>query len=146
MKKYLIILLFFPCLLVGQTDFNTRYFTITSESLPEIEELSTFTFNTTPFVKRSLNEFQMNEDNYRRSVDMASVVNDEYNRTPQNVNIKEIQSKYYSFGNSSGYVSDGTTRVENTVYKEMRGLSFVDACPPFGICPRCAPYRVGRGY
>jgi hypothetical protein len=135
-----------PLALWSQTDFNTRYFTITAKSLPEVDALSSFDFNTTPFVKRSLKEFQMNAENYRQSVDMASVVNDDYARAPQNVNIKAIESKYYNFGNSSGYVTDGTTRVKNTVYKEMRGLSFVDACPPFGICPRCAPYRVGQGY
>lgn len=145
-RIFVFIIFLVPTAVFSQTDFNTRYFTITSESLPEIQDISTFKLYTAPFVKRSIKDFQMNADNYRQTVDMTSVVNEDFVNSPQNVDLKTIQSQYFSFGNTPAYVSDGSTKVKNTVYKEMRGLTFLDACPPFGICPRCAPYRVGRGY
>lgn len=146
MKKCLILIILFPLTLIGQLDLDTRYFTITQQSLPEVEALSTFTFEKTPFVKRSLNEFEMNAVNYRKAVDMASVVNEDANYEQKYVNVKAIQSEFYGFGAPNTYQSDGTTRTKNIVYKEMRGLEFVGTCPPFGVCARCAPYRIGRGF
>jgi len=146
MKKWSFILILLPLTCFSQLGFETRYFTINSESLPRVEDLSNFTFNKTPFVKRSLNEFQMNANNYRKTVDMALVVNKENNYVSGNVNIASIQSEFYRFGTPTNYLSDGTTRVKNTVYKEMKGLDLLSSCPPYGICARCASYRVGRGY
>ncbi len=146
MKTWSFVLLLLPLVAFGQLDFESRYFTITSKLLPEVEALSTFTFDSTPFVKRTLNEFQMNVSNYRKLVDMVSVVNKENMYVRDNVDIDAIQAEFYSFGIPTSYLSDGTTRVTNTVYKEMKGLYILNSCPPFGICSRCAPYRVGRGY
>lgn len=146
MKTWSFLLVLLPMVSFGQLGFESRYFTINSESLPKVEALSTFTFDSTLFVKRTLNEFQMNVSNYRRLVDMASVVNKENIYVRGNVDIDAIQSEFYSFRTPTSYLSDGTTRVTNTVYKEMKGLYILNSCPPFGICSRCAPYRVGRGY
>lgn len=131
---------------LAQLDLETRYFQFSEQSLPEVTELSTFTFNDTPFVKRSLNEFEMNATNYRSAVDMASAVNDNSTYETRNVNVQALQSKFYSWSTPTAYQSDGKTRTKNTVYQEMRGLEFVNTCPPFGVCARCAPYRIGRGF
>jgi hypothetical protein len=137
----------FPLTVFSQQDFSTRYFTINSESLPQLEQLTVYNLKpVNAFEKIGLNKFQMNVDNYRTSVDMVGAVEQESNYVPANVNVQEIQSEFFSFGAQNNYRSDGKTRVKNSVYKEMRGLDLMDPCPPFGICARCAPYRVGRGF
>jgi hypothetical protein len=147
MKSVYLIFLILPLTIVGQNDFSTRYFKINSESLPQLDELTIYNLKpVTPFEKIGLNDFRMNVNNYRGAVNMVSAVEDEMAYAPSNVNIKEIQSEFYSFSSPRNYQSDGKTRVNNSVYKEMRGLDLMDPCPPFGICPRCAPYRVGRGF
>ena len=146
MKYWILIALFLPVTLFAQGDLETRYFTITSESLPTIDALSDFDFNTQPFVKRSLDEFQMNSDNYRSAVNMVAAIEKEESFLVRNVDLNSLNSKFGNFGDQSQYQSDGKTRVQNTVYKEMRGLDLLSPCPPFGICARCAPYRLGRGY
>ena len=147
MKTWYIILFCLPISLMSQNDFSTRYFTINSNSLPQLEELTIYSFKAeTSFKKIGLNDFQMNVDNYRANVDMVSAIQNEQAYVPANVNVKEIRSEFFGFGARSSYLSDGKTRVTNSVYKEMRGLDLMDPCPPFGICARCAPYRVGRGF
>jgi hypothetical protein len=147
MKIICFILLMLPLTFFGQDDFSTRYYTFDSQSLPQLEELSVYNLKAdAPFEKIDLNYFRMDVNNYRESVDMVSVVEKEMAYAPSNVNVKEIESEFYSFGVQQNYRSDGKTRVTNSVYKEMRGLNLIDPCPPIGVCPRCAPYRVGRGY
>ncbi|NNJ81780.1 MAG: hypothetical protein HKP11_06260 [Flavobacteriaceae bacterium] len=147
MKIVYFILLLIPMALFSQDDFSTRYYTINSESLPQLDELTVYNLKpVTPFEKIGLNNFQMNVNNYRSSVDMVSAVEQESDYVLGNVNVQEIQSEFYSFGAQKNYLTDGKTRVKNSVYKEMRGLDLLDPCPPFGICARCAPYRVGRGF
>ena len=61
--------------------------------------------------------------------------------------VKDIYPKYESlvYGNRS-YNPDGSTKVKNIAYKDAsRGFLFADSCPPYGVCPRCAPYRI-NGY
>ncbi len=136
-----------PLTLFSQDDFSTRYYTFNSQSLPQLEELSVYNLKAdAPFEKIGLNYFRMNVNNYRESVDMVGAIEKEMDYVSSYVNVKEIQSEFFSFGAQQNYRSDGKTRVNNTVYKEMRGLDLMDPCPPFGICSRCAPYRVGRGY
>lgn len=109
-----------------------------------IEDLSEFRFNESPFVKRSLNEFELNTFNYRTTVDMMAAVSKDLPSQPRNVNIESLRQGLPGIRNEQAYISDGKTRVENQVYKEMRGLDLVDRCPPWGVCARCAPYRAGR--
>jgi len=109
-----------------------------------MEQLSQFQFNDTPFVKRSLNEFDLNSFNYRSEVDMMAAVSKDRSPRPRNIDMESLRQGLPGFQNDQTYISDGKTRVENTVYKEMRGLDFVDRCPPWGVCARCAPYRAGR--
>ena len=140
----MIILLLITGSLSAQSDFEQRYFTMTDRSLPAIEDLSQFNFNKTPFVKRSLNEFELNARNYRSPVDMMAAVSGDRAPRPQNIDLESLQSRLPGVRGDRGYISDGKTRVENQVYQEMRGLDFIDRCPPGGVCARCAPYRLGR--
>jgi hypothetical protein len=144
MKKYLLLVLLLPLFSVAQQDFETRYFTIDATSLPEVTDLMEFSFDNTPLVKRSLNEFDMNVQNYRKPVDMASVVSNQKKYVAQGFNIKGLESQYNGFGSTAQYTPDGSTQLVNPVYKDMSGFNAADTCPPFGICPRCAHYRVGR--
>lgn len=138
-----------PWLGLAQYDFDSRYFTIDAESLPEIEDLtaSSFTLNKAPLLPAKLKTFQMNAENYRQPVDMATVVNENQKFVQRKVDVLPLQFKALGIkpGNSI-YQSDGSSGVKNIVYKEVRGLDILDPCPPFGVCARCAPYRVGRGY
>lgn len=49
------------------------------------------------------------------------------------------------YGGSSSYQADGSSKVKNIAYKDAaRGFFVGESCPPNGICPRCAPMRMGR--
>lgn len=145
MKKLLFLVLLLPALAVAQNDFETRYFTINATSLPDVTDLMEFSFDESPIVKRSLNEFDMNVQNYRKPVDMASVVGAQKRSfATKEYSIEGLQSQYNGFGSAAQYSPDGSTQLVNPVYKDMSGFNAADTCPPFGICPRCAHYRVGR--
>lgn len=149
MSKWIFILVLCPWVGLAQYDFDSRYFTINAESLPEIEDLtsSSFTLNKAPLLATKLKTFQMNAENYRQPVDMAAVVNDNQKFIQRKVDVLPLQLKALGIKPGNGlYQSDGSSGVKNIVYKEVRGLDILNPCPPFGICPRCAPYRVGRGY
>ena len=158
MKKQLIfILIILPVLAQAQFDFDSRYFTINAASLPEApklnetvelkklsEETSTsFTLDNTPTFAATLNSFKINASNYWQPVDMMGALNTVENYVDTTLDVAPLKSQNYGF---SGYAADGSTKVKNMVYKEVRGLDLLDPCPPFGICPRCAPYRAARGY
>ena len=136
--------------MLAQYDFESRYFTISSESLPDIPELSAFEidFGTKrDFSIRNITDFnKVTSNNYWEAVDMsAAIEKQEKFKSNSNYNVKALQQKFAVSGNQQ-YSADGSTKVTNFVYKEQRGLDMLDSCPPFGICPRCAPYRLGRGY
>ena len=136
--------------MLAQYDFESRYFTISSESLPDIPELSAFEidFGTKrDFSIRNITDFnKVTSNNYWEAVDMsAAIEKQEKFKSNSNYNVKALQQKFAVSGNQQ-YPADGSTKVTNFVYKEQRGLDMLDSCPPFGICPRCAPYRLGRGY
>ncbi|NND63086.1 MAG: hypothetical protein HKN48_07805 [Flavobacteriaceae bacterium] len=150
MKKWCLILLLFPFVGMAQFDFETRYFKIDAASLPDVEALSAFDINfETPSkfdIDALKNYNKVTANNYWQPVDMAKAV-DEITRYEKNdFNINKLQSKMFARGGTAQYGADGATAVKNTVYKEQRGLDFLDPCPPFGVCGRCAPYRVGRGF
>ena len=151
MKMYLLFWFFLPVSLLAQYDFESRYFTITAASLPEVPELSAFEINFGPkkdFTIRKITDFnKVTSNNYWEAVDMAAAIEkQEKFKTNNYYNVDALQQKYNAFAGNSQYSADGSTKVTNFVYKEQRGLDMLDPCPPFGICPRCAPYRVGRGF
>jgi len=156
MKNWIFLFFFAPLLCFAQYDFDSRYFTIDENSLPaseafsgfkkESEIISRFSLDAAPVVvDEKLPSFKITTNNYRKPVEMAVAIN-ELNSFAVVSEITPIKAKTYGFTGYSGYSADKSSGVTNIVYKEQRGLNFVDACPPFGLCPRCAHYRVGRGY
>lgn len=150
MKQLVFVFMLFPLVLCAQYDFDTRYFTIDAASLPDVPEINSFEMNLGPiknFEIKSLSDFnKVTAVNYWEAVDMASAIEKKENFKRADYDSKLLRQKLSTYGGTSGYSKDGSSKVVNTVYKEQRGLDFMDPCPPFGICPRCAPYRVGRGF
>lgn len=145
MKKIgLILLLLLPLLASAQYDFETRYFTIEATSLPEIEDLTTFSLETAPKFFGKVPTFKMNLENYRQPVNMGVAVLESQNFVESSLAL-DLNSDY-GFATKGQYISDGKTTVKNLVYKESRGLGLLSPCPPYGICARCAPFRINRGY
>ena len=163
MKKLVLLqLMLLPVLSYGQFDFDSRYFTINSTSLtaaPQFELLPKFAntlslsnknevksgsyyLSNTPTFAATLNSLKMSTSNYWQPVDMMNAVSGASNLSGSNWDIKKMKPEVY--GNSS-YTKDRASGVENAVYVEFRGLDVLSPCPPYGICPRCAPYRA-RGY
>lgn len=158
MKKIIcIVLLFIPLVASAQFDFDTRYFTINATSLPDVplidetfqitkspqEKTGTFTLANTPTFSATRNAIKISSDNYWQPVNMMDAVSISTNYMDKTLSVAPIDSNRFGF---SGYTADASSKVKNTVYMEVRGLDVLDACPPFGICPRCAPYRYRRGY
>jgi hypothetical protein len=150
MKRFSFLLLFLPAVLFAQYDFETRYFKIDDSSLPVVPEISSLEakFNSPQkFEIKSLSDFnKVTANNYWEAVDMSMALSNKENYQKAKFDTKALQQKFSAYGGNAQYRSDGSTTVVNTVYKEQRGLYLMDSCPPFGICPRCAAYRVGRGY
>ncbi|MFT5103189.1 MAG: hypothetical protein ACI86C_000841 [Candidatus Latescibacterota bacterium] len=158
MKMYSFLLFFLPCVVFAQYDFDSRYFTMDASSLPEVGPVNDFTkavsftskfsLDAAPtIVNKNVPSFKLTTQNYRTTVDMATAVT-QLTRFV-NTGAKEvtpIQAKNYGFTGYSGYNADRSSGVKNTVYKEQKGLNLLAPCPPFGICPRCAHYKVARGY
>lgn len=151
MKTWYLIWLLLPCSMFGQYDFDTRYFRIDATALPEVPELSSVLLEWNQRKSnntfRSFSEYKpVTASNYREIVDMATAIEKKENFTKSDITVKNLNQKFSVWGGKTSFERDGSTKVVNTVYKEQRGLDLVDPCPPFGICPRCAPYRVGRGF
>mgnify|MGYP001548615756 CR=1 FL=1 len=147
-----------PMLAIAQFDFETRYFTIDETSLPEapqfnelpdLRSLSTkevsgsFILDNIPTFAGTLSSFKIDTSNYWEPVNMRDALNSSSNYMAPNYDVAALNAKTYGF---TSYAADGSTKVKNTVYTEVRGLDLLDPCPPFGICPRCAPYRAQRGF
>ncbi|MFT4849425.1 MAG: hypothetical protein ACI83B_001967 [Sediminicola sp.] len=161
-KQVLMLLILLPLFSYGQFDFDTRYFTINATSLTEApqfellpkfgntlslsnkkeERSGSYYLDNTPTFAATLNSFKMSSSNYWEPVDMMNAVSNSSNRLQTNWDIENLKPETY--GNSS-YSADGASKVKNSVYMEVRGLDLLSPCPPYGICPRCAPYRA-RGY
>ena len=131
----------------GQYDFENRYLKLEANTLPAIESISSIGLYNGVGTSYSskLKSFQMSAQNYRQPVDMMTAVEGQSSFIKQEYDLSYLQQQFYGF-ETEGYQSDGATRVKNEVYQEMRGLNLVNSCPPTGICARCAPYRLGRGF
>lgn len=151
MKKLLILIVLFPLMASAQLDFETNKFKLDFVKLPEIESLmSTSLPSNSDFsnkYSKKLPSFKLSKENYREPVSMydAMATSDSYVKSDLKISLDPKEYGIYS-GNSS-YSSDDATKVRNSVYKDAsRGFFFADTCPPYGICPRCAPYKTGRRY
>ena len=115
---------------MGQYDFESRYFTLTDESLPEISAFDIDFGEKTPFEKVSfLNYTKVTAENYYQPVDMMGALEQQNSLLEApGVNIPKLNQKEFGFsfsvnGNNS---RDGTSNygVRNTVYKEARSVFF----------------------
>ncbi|MBL4662542.1 MAG: hypothetical protein JKY22_03040 [Flavobacteriaceae bacterium] len=133
MKRILFILLLLPALVMGQYDFETRYFTMTDESLPEISSFDINFGENLTFEKVSFyNYSKVTVKNYYQPVDMMSALETQTSLLEApNVNIPKLNQKEFGFsfsvnGNNS---REGTLNygIRNNVYKESRSVFF---CAP----------------
>ena len=149
-------------LATSQFDFDSRYFTINASSLPEApkfeltptfekmlslsdkadEKSGSFSLDNTPTFAATLSAMKMDSSNYWEPVDMMGAASASSNRLSTKWDIAPLKSETYGYG---VYSADASSKVKNSVYVEVRGLDLLSPCPPYGICPRCAPYRA-RGY
>lgn len=150
MKKLLFLLVFFPLIASAQLDFETNKFRLDFVKLPEIESLMSTSLpsesNFSNKYSKKLPSFKMNKQNYREPVSMyeAMAVNESFVKS--DIEISLDPKEFGVYGGNSSYTADGSTKVKNIVYKDAsRGFLFADSCPPYGVCPRCAPYRL-NGY
>lgn len=150
MKKLLFLFLFLPLLASAQLDFESNKGKLNFVSLPEVENIFDSPLQGNDyFVKkysRKLPSFKLSKENYRQPVSMseafaASQTYAESNLKPT-INVKALGIS----GGNSNYSSDSSTKVKNAVYKDASSGFYFHGCPPFGVCPRCAPYRLGRSY
>jgi len=134
-------LIFLPALAVGQFDFETCYFTIDSESLPDMPELSTLDMDfveTPSFQKKRISDFaKVTAKNYWQAVDMASVLEKEskmLDYSPINLPVLDQKEFGFSFSVNGSNSFDGTSRhgIKNIAYKEVRSIYF---CWPSGYYP-----------
>jgi len=141
MKLLSYILIFLPALAVGQFDFDTRYFTIDNESLPDMPEISTLDMDfveTPSFQKKRISDFvKVTSENYWQAVDMATVLEKEstmLDYSPINLPILNQKEFGFSFSVNGSNSFDGTSRygIKNIAYKEMRSIYF---CSPSGYYP-----------
>jgi hypothetical protein len=151
MKKLLLLLLLFPLIASAQLDFETNKFKLDFVNLPDVEGLMTTSLPIkSSFGEKKFNKlpsFKMNKENYRQPVSMydAMAANESYIKS--DIKIALDPKEYGVYTGNSRYSADGSTKVNNVVYKDAsRGFLTSDSCPPNGICARCAPYRLGRRY
>lgn len=151
MKKLLFLLLILPLLSSAQVEFGSMGTKQDQVYFPAIKSLAPIpNSNKLNFIKknsRTFPTFRLSKENYRQPVSMSEYLasNDNYveSEIKTSLNAKNFG---ISTGNSS-YSADGSTKVKNFVYKDAsQGFLFSGACPPHGICPRCAPFRMGNSY
>ncbi|MDN3724042.1 hypothetical protein QRD02_06580 [Aequorivita sp. SDUM287046] len=150
MKKLLFLLLFFPIMASAQLDFESNKFKLDFVKLPEVESLMSTTLpSNTDFSKKissKLPSFKLDKNNYRQPVSMYDAMAANENYVQSKIQISLDPKEYGVYGGNSSYTPDGSTKVKNIAYKDAsRGFLIADSCPPYGVCPRCAPYRI-NGY
>lgn len=133
----------------AQLDYETNKYKLDFVALPEVESLMNISLpNNSTFGKKTFNKlpsFKLNKNNYREPVSMYDAMAASENYVNSDIQISLDPKEYGVYGNS-GYSADGSTKVKNIAYKDMSfGFLNTDSCPPYGVCPRCAPYRI-NGY
>ncbi len=137
--------LFYSITISAQRDFEQFSFTSIIKPLPTVETLRVLNFNSNkPFISTpSLPNFKNRDNTYWQPVDMVIATTQKKNDADYIYKIPTLTN--YTL-QKDDYVSDGKTRVVNSVQKNSYGLNILDPCPPGGICPKCAPYRQNRNF
>lgn len=151
MKKLLFLLFFIPLLGTAQLDLESFKGKLGFLELPVVQNVvdSPLLLKSTgsSSTYRKFPSFGLSKKNYREPVNVfeAMVASESYIKSGIKVDLDAAQ--YGIYAGSSNYSADSSTKVKNIAYKEAgRGFYFTDSCPPNGICPRCAPYRMGGRY
>lgn len=135
MKRFVYLLVLIPALSWAQYDFETRYFTMDAEALPEMSSFNIDFGEKNVFQKIDIRNYnQVTVENYWQPVDMVSALEkDDSMLNAPNINVPGLQQRQFGFsvsvnGNNS---QDGSSSygVKNTVYKESRGYFY---CSPSG--------------
>lgn len=151
MKRLLLLLLLLPFFSMAQLDFESNKAKLYTVFLPEIESLMDTPMSskgsfTNKYAKK-LPSFKLNKENFRKPVSMSEAMATAENYVESGIKVSLDAKSFGIYGGNSGYSADGSTKVKNIAYKDAtRGFLFADSCPPNGICPRCAPYRMGNSY
>lgn len=149
MKKWLFFSFLFPLAVSAQLDFESYKGKLNFVELPVVPDV----FDTPISILKSktattrFSNFQLNRHNFREPVNMmeAMIAAESFQETSIELSIDPRE--YGVYGGNSSYSADSATKVKNTAYKDAaRGFFVADHCPPFGMCPRCAPYRMGRRF
>lgn len=149
MKKWLFFLFLFPLAVSAQLDFESYKGKLNFVELPVVPDV----FDTPVSILKSktattrFSNFQLNRQNFREPVNMMEAMIATESFQESSIELSIDPREYGVYGGNSSYSADSSTRVKNTVYKDAaRGFFVADHCPPFGMCPRCAPYRMGRRF
>jgi len=136
---------------MAQLDFESNKAKLDMVYLPEIESLMD-----TPFARKGsfmnkysnkLPSFKLSKENFRKPVSMSEAMAAAENYVESGIKVSLDAKSFGIYGGNSSYSADGSTKVKNIAFKEAtRGFLYADSCPPNGICPRCAPYRMGNSY
>lgn len=148
----------------GQNDFESRYYTINAESLPDVPQVptllmelnknkkttkGTFTLGASPSYQETKNEFTINSSNYWQPVDMTQALTSNtvpYDNSQFTVN--QLQKKQFGFtisgngGETTFDFGDGESRVQNSVYTKQRPFYIEE---PTRRIYRPRPYPFYRG-
>ncbi len=148
MRKLLFLLLFLPLLASAQLDFESYKGKLNFVELPEVPNVveSPLLIKSTgaSSTSRRLPSFSLSKKNYREPVSVFDAMAASESYVKSNIQLNLNSTQYGVSSGSSNYSSDSSTKVKNIAYKDAsRGFLFADSCPPNGICPRCAPYRMG---
>lgn len=126
----------------AQSDFETRYFTINATSLPELDELTSFSLTKTNVIfNTKLPTFQVTTQNYYQPVNMEAVVYQSgfYNQEP--VVIQPIQFKKEEKGNVSFQITQDNSYNSYNSYRQnlntrpFGGLDFYSPYYPYYLPP-----------
>ena len=151
MKKLLFLLLFLPIIASAQLDFESYKGKLNFVELPVVPNVveSPLLVQTsgTNNTSRRLPSFRLSKKNYREPVSVFDAMAASESYVKSDIQLNMNSKEYGLYGGSSSYSADSSTKVKNIAYKDAaRGFLFADSCPPNGICPRCAPYRMGGRY
>jgi hypothetical protein len=148
-----------PFLSFSQNDFETRYYVINAESLPEppsipsiLDEIpkkkGSFTLGDAPTYLNVRNANSINTTNYWQPVDIASAMqSNTISYSNKQFNVSRLQQKQFGFsvtgngGSTNFEFSDGETRVTNQVYQQQLSPLVLDPYQPYF---RRNPYRTNR--
>ncbi len=129
----------------SQNDFESRYYTIDVESLPDIPQApsllmeldkikntkeSQFTLGASPSYSETRNNTTINSTNYWQPVDMTeALVSSTVPYNNSQFKTQQLQNKQFGFsisgngGETTFDFGDGETKVQNSVYSNQRSFS-----------------------